>query len=741
VTMAHGKVLSTVTTLPDPEPLSGFVPRRSLIDRLGHSDAPVVVITGPAGYGKTTLLSQYARSDPRPTAWLTVDGSDSAQDVFLGRLLNALSMFEPLDADRVSVISLDEPTSVVDLSMVGPMLGRLQPFILLIDDVHLIRSPEALEVLIEVSNCIAPGSTLALASRTTPAIRIGKLRALRRILEIGREDLAFNDAEAAVLVKALGPELGKKDVKHLADYAQGWAAGIYLAALSFSRERHDVARFSGRDRLITDYFWDEPLRTLPEPTVEFLIQSSALQILTGTVCDAILNRTGSGALLRELDRSNLFIVPLDGEERSYRYHGLFADALRAELRRRDPKGEREIHARASNWYALHGDLDGAIRHATEAGDTARAASLLWGNIAPGHRLSAEALERRLQAFSEEELAMHPLLALARAWLSVEQGDGRRIDKFVSIAERGYFRGTLPGGPAALEAAVNLLRAILGRDGIAAMAQNSSRAFDLDVDRYGWRGVARYFQGMALRLQGDREAAKEALEDCERRCRWTTPSTHAECLAQLSLIALEDEDRPRAESLSAQAIDEVREFDLDDRPLNAIVFALSALLNAQRGDHIAARSHLGQATSLVTRYSYFAPWLDVQCRILIAWAHLSLSDGAAARRLSLETRLLLRDLPDVPVLGDWMDEVSVAAERFLLPSRSGGASLSPAELRILRELPTHLSVPEIAARLFVSRNTVKSQVASVYRKLGVASRADAVDRARVLGLITFTTNHP
>jgi LuxR family transcriptional regulator, maltose regulon positive regulatory protein len=736
VVIAQYEPRRTTSISRHPELRPGLLVRRGLIERLVAADAPVVVVAGPAGYGKTTLLLQYAERDRRPAGWLSADEADNDPRTFIGRVLDILDSFEPLDPDLVAAYSEQPYSSMVVLLLRRMLANIVEPFLLQIDDVHLLTSSQSLKVLAAISMSIPRGSRLVLGSRTTPDVGIGKLRALHRVLELNDHDLALSVREGAALIRAVGVDLSMESAELLTNHVEGWATGLYLAAESMRAGDASASGFSGDHPLIADYLWDDPFRSLPEPTVEFMIRSSVLHDLNGSVCDAVLGQSGSGTMLKKLHRSNLFVVPLDRHHHSYRFHHLVADALAAELHRRDPTLETELHRRASLWYESQGNADQAIHHATKACDVFRAGQLIWATIVPGRGPRAETLERWLDEFCEDEIACHPPLALSKAWLAGRRGDGGAMDKWVTLAERGYYRGRLPGGPATLGSAVNLLRAILARDGIGRMTRDATQAYELDVDVGPWRGVALYLRAMGLFLRGEHETAREMLDECEGRCRWVVPSTHAECLAQLALIAIDEADGTHAESLVALALGVVEDFRLRDHPLLAIVHAVSSLTHALRGERAAATRELRHAESLACQLN-FASWLKAECHIVMARTNLALSQRAAARRMVAEARYLLRVMPDAVALNGWLEEVSAAVKEFPVPSRNGGASLTTAELRVLRHLPTHLSFPEIGARLSVSRNTVKSQAISVYRKLGVASRAEAVERAGALGLLPIS----
>jgi LuxR family maltose regulon positive regulatory protein len=705
----------------------GLLLRRRLVRRLLSGDPSLLLFTAPAGFGKTTLLQQLAHSDARPSAWLTLHPTDNDPDVFLHRLGGAVAGLMSIESDPARAEGANHPRTVRPLSKLKP------PFLLLLDGVDALASSASLAVLSDICANVPAGCCVALASRTTPDIGIGGQRALGRVMEIGAQDLAFTATEAVALGRATGVDLLGDSLDDLMMCTEGWATGLFLSLISQDAPA-DIAGISGDDPLITDYLWDELLRSLPESTFEFLIRSSVLNRMTGTACDAVLRRNGSGGVLRELCRSNMFIVPLDRHQRAYRYYRFFAQALRAELHRRDPALEAELHRRASDWYESQGDADVAIQHATMAGDVARAASLIWGEISPARNPLPDNLDVWLSAFSERDIEKHTPLALAMAWQSAERGDGNATDKWVSVAERGYHRGPLPGGPASLAAAVSLLRAKLGREGISRMERDASHACELDGPHGSWRGVARYFQGVAHSLLGDREPARTALQECARRCCWWVPATYAECLAQLALIAADEGDIGRFHELTGQALDVVDELEIRMIRAPAIVLAAGAFMHAQKGAQDTAEEYLQRATTELARYTDFAPWLGAQCRLVMARTHLALSDADAAKRLTSEAGLLLYEIPDAATLHKWLDEIKRAARDFPVPSRNGGASLTAAELRVLRYLPTHLSFPDIGDRLCISRNTVKSQAMSVYRKLGVGSRGAAVARARTLGLL-------
>jgi len=256
-------------------------------------------------------------------------------------------------------------------SATGPLTRRGSAFVLVIDDVHLLRSAAAVDALKAIVARPPAGAQLVLASRGVPPIPLGRLRAHREVLELRPRDFVMTRAEASALLELAQVELGAAEVETLVQRTEGWPAGLYLAAVSL-REQPDAAaaatRFGGDDRIVSDYIDDSLLSDLSPEEVTFLQRTSVLDRLTGPLCDAVLGETGSAAMLRDLARANVLLVRVDRTDHWYRYHVLLAQMLRAELRRRDPDLEIELHRRASQWHADRDDVDAAIRHATAAGD-------------------------------------------------------------------------------------------------------------------------------------------------------------------------------------------------------------------------------------------------------------------------------------------------------------------------------------------------------------------------------------
>jgi LuxR family transcriptional regulator, maltose regulon positive regulatory protein len=717
---------------------SGIVPRAGLVDR-ARGGEPVVVISAPAGYGKTTLLSQWAAVDERPFVFLTLAESDNDLTVLVAYLVRALDAVDPLPTETLAAFvasGADGPT--VLLPRLGRMLlDRPRPFVLALDDVHLLSNPECLSALGVIADHLPDGSQLVVASRQDPPMGRARLRARRALVEIRAEDLKLSPADGAAALREAGVDLDDSTADLLLAKTEGWPAGIYLAALAV-RDHDNVAeaasRFTGEHRLVAEFLRDELVDGLPDDVVEFLVRSSVLEYLDGPGCDAVLNRSGSWSMLEELARSNLFVVPLDTTGEKFRYHHLFADKLRVRLRRREPEIERELHERASELFASRGQPNLAIEHARLAGDFARAAALLWQHapifIGTGR---AATVERWLAPFTTEDLIDHPTFAVIAAWCCISSRELRPIFEFLGIAAHAGPDALLPDG-APMAAAVSLLEAVACEHGLRDMAAAAARAQELDHPDGYFRPTACYLEGNALLLLGQPVEARARFDEAIRTG-VVSPGTSASSLSQLALIAAGSDEWEEAEHLLDRAMALVDEHHLDQLVPQVLTFSVLAYVQVHRGDTVGARRNALHARRLLSLLNHLAVWMAVEARVVLARVELALGDVEGARVLAFEARDLLYRLRDAGILPERIDalitEIDSSAQ---VVSELSTASLTTAELRVLAYLPTHLSFQAMAEDLFVSRNTVKTQAISIYRKLGVSSRAEAVERARELGLV-------
>jgi len=683
-----------------------WVRRPRLVHRLQDPGSPpLAVLVAPAGYGKTALLREWADRDRRPFAWVTVDERDNHGARLPARVARAVAA--------------------------ATAEGRAGGLVLVLDDLHLLHEPAALDAMGAIVGDLGPEVTLALASRSRVALPIARFREQRLVTELGPRDLAMTRSEATLLLRLAGLELDREGAETLLRRTEGWPAGLSLAALSVGERATGPAapnRFGGEDRLVADYLRDEILGGLSADQLEFVLRTSVLDTLTGTLCDAVLERSGSAATLSGLSRSNVLLVPLDRTDERYRYHRLFGEMLRAELRRREPELELELHRRASAWHQRAGDADRAVEHAICAGDIESAGELVWNSVvaAVGHGRQAT-IEAWLRRFTDTQIAAHPTLALAAANSQLACGQGDLVEHWTSAAAAA-------AGSDAIEAGIAIMRAALARDGIARMEQDAARAYRLEPDVSPWRSLCCMLAGTAQLMVGRHDDAVRQLEEGARRAAVVAPDVHALCLAQLGVLALMDEDWEDAAGLITRARSQVERHGLATSATIALVFAASALMRGRRGRVEDARRDLQAALRLQSTMTDFAAWYDVELRILTARAAVRLSDANGARDALVAAAPRMRRVPEAVVLEAWLQDAWARLDAFTGPASAPPSVLTPAELRILQFLPTHLSFREVAERTYVSANTVKSQANAVYRKLNVSCRSEAVGRAREIGLL-------
>jgi LuxR family maltose regulon positive regulatory protein len=674
------------------------VPRPRLVRALRRAGAPLIAVVAPAGYGKTTLLCEWAEHDRRSFAWVSADETDNDHRRLAAKLAGAVA---------------------------ARGAGHR---VLIVDDVHVLHERAALDALAAIIRDAGPELTVVLASRSRIALPIARLREQRLVCELGPRDLAMGRGEAAMLLRLCGLDLDRNGVETLLSRTEGWPAGLSLAALALG-DRAGVPdapkRFGGQDRVVADYLRDEVLADLAPEQLEFVLGSSVLGTLTGPACDAVLQRTGSAGMLSELARSSLLLVSLDRTDQRYRYHRLLGEMLRAELRRRWPQLEPELHRRASRWHWAAGDQDQAVHHAICAGDVENAGELVWrsvvGALAHGR---PGTIECWLGRFSERDITAHRGLALAAAHSQLVRGRGDLAAHWTAAASSTAGRST----PA--DAGIAMLHAVLGRDGLARMQHDAETAYALEPEDSPWRSLCCLLAGTAHLLVERRDAAVRQLEEGVRRAAVVAPDAHALCLTQLAVLALTEDDWEESAALMTRARAQVDRHGLAASATVALVFGASAVVRAQRGRVDEARSDLDAGMRLQDTLVDFAPWYEAELRILLARAAIRLSDVSGAKRALVEASRLMRRVPEAVALQAWLQDTWARHDAFTGPS----AVLTSAELRILRSLPTHLTFREIGAREFVSSNTVKSQANAVYRKLNVSCRSEAVSRARQIGLL-------
>ncbi|MCW2849148.1 MAG: ATP-dependent transcriptional regulator, MalT-like, LuxR family [Marmoricola sp.] len=517
-------LLETKLYLPRPRP--GLVPRPRLAERLeAAAAATLLLVSAPPGFGKTTLLAGWlaAPSDGRAVAWLSLDRGDNDPVTFWSYVVAALRTATPGIGEReLALLASPRPPPIdVVLTTLLNDLGALEhDVVLVLDDYHLIDAREIQDAMASLFDHLPPRLHLVIASRADPAVPLGRLRARGELVEIRAAELRFTpDEVAAYLNGAMGLQLTAADVAALEERTEGWIAALQLAALSM-QGRDDVAGFiagfTGDDRYIVDYLAEEVLQRQPATVRDFLLQTSLLTRLSGPLCDAVTGGSGGRATLEDLDRGNLFVVPLDDRRQWYRYHHLFADVLRARLAD-EPDLVATLHGRACDWYAAHGEPGEAIEHALAGGHFARAADLLERSLRDLARDRQEArLRDWVERLPEEVLAVRPVLSNGYAGALMSTGRFEGVEHHLQVAERWLEDGRpvvadregfrqLPAGIAIHRAGL----ALASGDAQATIAHAQWALGLLDEDHHLGRAAATALVGLVTWAAGDLDAARQA----------------------------------------------------------------------------------------------------------------------------------------------------------------------------------------------------------------------------------------
>jgi LuxR family maltose regulon positive regulatory protein len=678
-----------------------FSHQSSLARRLAaESDKPLAVVVAPPGYGKSTLVREWAQVDERPFVWSS-----------------GVSGWREL------------------VQLIRSSSERHPSFVLVLESADQLDPDRLSEIVLAALGELPAGSVIAVISRVEPLLPLGRLRAHRMLTEVRTEDLALTRPEAEALLRREAVELPPGDVDALMARTEGWPTAVYLAALCLRDNPESLATFSGQQHLVFDYLSEEVLAYLPDRLIDFALRTSVLEELSGSACDAVLDDRGSGLLLAELTAASPLMRPVDPNHHRYRWHPLVREALISELHRTDPKTEAALHRQASIWYGTRGDARRAIDHAAAAGEAELAGDLLFENVvAYLSRGSHEMVGRWLTELGEARVASYAPLALSAALHSLAIGDVGEAKRW-SISAVATARRTGTGNsPRSLPTAVAVVQALMPRGDLTTIGELAERAIAAEPGDSQWQSLLVLLRGVSAHLRGHLEAAAKTFDDAIALGDNVAPIFTALCLAQRAMIAIERGEWDVAAEVTDHATSLLEDWGLAKDPLSALVVAAAAASRAHHGRVDEAKRDVRLGVSLMTTLGDFVPWYGAETRILLAHASLWLADVVRARALLAEASRLARKNPDAVIFARWFDEAWACVDTLAEARLSGPSALTIAELRVLRFLPSHRSFREIADQLEVSANTVKTQAHAVYRKLGVASRSEAVTRAVEAGLL-------
>src|SRR5215468_10061893 len=711
-------------------PRAGFVPRPRLLARLSQGiGSGLTVVCTPAGFGKTTMLGDWARRSRQPAAWLSLDAADNDPARFWRYVAVALDRVRPgTDAPVTALLRgrQQPPLEAVATAVINELSAPGEAGVaLILDDYHLVQAPPVHDSVAFLLDRLPPGLRLVLSSRADPPLPLARLRARGQLTELRAADLRFTLAEtAAFLREATGLDLPAASVAALQDRTEGWAAGVQLAALSLRRHADParfIATFAGRHRYVLDYLTGEVLAGQPEQVLRFLLETSVLDRLSGPLCDAVTGRTGSQEMLEELDRANLFVVPLDEVRRWWRYHHLFADLLRARLERERPAALPRLHHAAAAWHEEHGSADEAVRHAMAAGETGWAARLVEWHVETLYRRGEGAtLDRWLSAQPAAAVRARPRLCLAQAAAAIWRGRLEAVEPLVASAERAFAAtGDEPHEPSvgrALSVLANVPAGIASvRAWVASLRGDPARAVDCARQALAHLGeedglvrfaatlhlaVADWQQGRLAQaehalagLVAERRAAGEgylamrvcyelgqvqraqgclgaALHTYQQELRAAGGASQQPPFAGMAHVGVaevlyERDELPAAHENAAQGVTLCRQL-AHTQPL-ATGLALLARIRWAQGDMAGAREAIGQAERVG-----LSPQIAALHNPVPAWRArlmLALGEAAAAARWASERGLGAGDEPSYPREREYL-----ALARVLLAEHAAGQAL-------------------------------------------------------------------
>jgi LuxR family maltose regulon positive regulatory protein len=721
------------TKLHPPSPRTEWLERPRLLSRMG-TDArrPVLLISAPAGYGKSTLVAQWIEyGHAGPVAWLQLDPGDNDPARLWADLTAALERIGcPVDfnVSEFAAMSSTAVTTHLISSVIEAVVSFGRPLTIVLADCHVVRSAEGNDQLGMLIERLPAHARVVLISRMDPPMRLARLRVEGRLAEIRTGDLSFTVAEAQRVLDAQDVVLSETAMQELHRLTEGWPAAVYLAALYLeNRESPDdvVARLSGSNRYIADYLSEEVLNQQDPEVRDFILSMSVFDQFDTTLADFVTQTRSSARLLRHLERTNLLLIPLLGRG-WFRFHHLFKAFAQSALEVEHPERVTELHRRGAQWFAAHSDVEQAVHHLIEAGDLEEAAALVqknWVTFFDAGRTST--IDTWLRAFRGTAADDSAPAVVTAAWLAALTGDRQELRRREAALESLTWTDPLPDGTRSARSVLMLIRGLFGFAGPGRMLADAQRAILLEPDPSSpWHAVACAALGHASFVTGDLAVAQTRLGEAARSP--DAPLTvRILALGILSLCEAELGNPETSAKLATEAMDLVTAHAMEQMP--QAVFAYTAC-----GSSLAASGRFAEAMVILEDglrtqrgATGLSPWLFIHHLIVTATVAAQSGDDCRAESL----------LAEIDELATWTDD-SMAITRGRIDAvrqrvtprevtpRAGDA-LTPRELEILHRLRGTQTLREIAADLYVSHNTVKTITLSLYRKLGAHSRSEVL----------------
>jgi LuxR family transcriptional regulator, maltose regulon positive regulatory protein len=715
-----------------------LIERPALLLRLAAlRGQPILTVIAPPGYGKTASVALWDDSDPRPFAWVRVDQFDDDASHLAQHIVTGLDAIAPVDERDIDGLwGIGRSIGEDLLPCLGRLLAARAPCVVVLDDVHLLRSIESLTLLDGLLEVIPTGSQVVLVGRQLSEVPLTRRRLEDLVASITTGDLVMTDDEVTGLVRSMATGCTDAEVQAMVARAEGWPAGLHLMARAArDDESASPQTTSGREHSVFDYFEEEVLAGLPDEVVRFLERSSVLDVLSGPALDDLLETEGSAMTLKFLEGLGTgFLSPLDGERHHYRYHGLFAEMLAYRLEMADPATASRLHRRCSEQMEAVGDVDGAVRHAIAARDFERAADLVLVHVVElVFHGQVDLLGHRIELLGDDAVDRSPAAAVATAWYGLATGDAPLVRRAAAAAAQADPDGRLADGSPSATVALTMVRAMAGLEGVPGVMRDTTivRAAG-DAGSNSWWPLATLVLGTAHSMLGDDDLARGLLESSLASI-GDAPAFEACALAHLALLDLRNGDLTNAEREADRATAIAERHQLAGVTLVLPAFAIAALAFARAGRAADAEHAAAVASAMLERLGRLSPRTRLLCNLVLAQAALASGDRATARLRASSAEADRCIDGTATQLNDELDEL-VRQLDIGQDCLDYGLQLSPAELRVLSYLPTNLSLQEIADQLIVSRNTAKTHSVSIYRKLGAATRSEAVELARQMGIL-------
>ncbi|MGB5757572.1 MAG: LuxR C-terminal-related transcriptional regulator [Acidimicrobiales bacterium] len=725
-----------------------IVAREVVLKRLADTTGLVAAVAAPAGYGKTSQVAIWAEQDVRPVSWVELGVGGDNPSTILALLIEALTAVTDIAVDPSwnRAISPQVYSGIVAAAL-GRAVARCRvPFVLVLDDLHALADEASIDLVASIVGNVPSGSTVVLVSRSPLRPVFARARLHPGIIDIGATELALDHAGVAEVLRSIGVVADLQMIDRIVSDTEGWPAAVRLVGLGLAngdsglRDPHRVAAATGQT--VADYVDNEWLRGLSPSELDFLVLASGLDWLSGAMCDHVLNRKDSKEVLHGLHENRLTVLPLDRHGGTYRMHRILRDVLLAKFDEVDREQRQLINRRASEWFENVGDIDRAVRHCVRANDLDRAVQLVDDHAVVYQTLGKHALVAEwISLLPRSMVVTRPGLCVAGAVSALGMGIGDESTVWVRMARVASANGRSPHSGTSVDLRAVALNALIGAGSIAELKRDALAAYN-GLPQGHWRAVACEAYGALAFALGEVESARQFFTEGAAEAAVADARTdEAHCRAHLAIVLDELGDPRSSHKAALHARQTVRDHDLGQVPTLVLADAVSALAAANDGQTQLARREMQRASNHMPHFASIACLVNIQVRIALARTALLLGDRFEAKELAGQARVLLSSWPDARVALRQLDRVEQQiekAERSVMPT---SLALTAAERRVLRFLPTNLRQREIADRLFVSTNTVKTHTASIYRKLGAASRSEAVEVALAAGILPVPRENP